>query len=287
MTTMATRKLYIKCSDLASCIGRHKYKPQSETILDYVKAYDGTAYARMHERLGVATKKDEARQAISEIKRVSPSLALELTSSVKDTVAGACDDTTGYSDIVSRTLATLENKIASDSNINERVKSTLIEECKKQIYTTFGTLAETGVIQAVSKQNNIKIHQESGFKVHCKYLIDAYTPDGRRVDVYIKGKVDGLQLDANGNYIVVEVKNRMKRLFGTVVDYEYVQVMAYMYMMEIDTAKLIENFQGQTMEYDIKRDDEEWSKIVKEVRGFVQDVLQHCHDHNNDESEEE
>lgn len=101
------------------------------------------------------------------------------------------------------------------------------------------------------------------------------------IDVYIGGKCDGLSNDGNW---VLEIKNRMRKLFGKVVEYERIQVLAYLFVHGLEFADLVENFGGKTRKYEIQFDEDEWRDVVEEVVQFVEDLslrLSEVYSHRN------
>jgi hypothetical protein len=48
----------------------------------------------------------------------------------------------------------------------------------------------------------------------------------------LKGKIDRVE-DIDGEAVIVEIKNRMKRLFNKVPDYEQIQVQTYMQIVNL------------------------------------------------------
>jgi hypothetical protein len=101
----------------------------------------------------------------------------------------------------------------------------------------------------------------------------------------VGGKVDAFQTLDDGTEIVVEVKNRMRRLFERVVDYEYVQCMCYMYIHQSKKAKLVEKYNSEVREYDIDFVDSKWTDIVKGLVDFTQEVLELAHNHADSDEE--
>ena len=57
----------------------------------------------------------------------------------------------------------------------------------------------------------------------------------------IGGKIDGIILNPDDSKILVEVKNRVSKLFYNVRDYEKVQVLTYMNILGLNNAKLVES----------------------------------------------
>ena len=58
---------------------------------------------------------------------------------------------------------------------------------------------------------------------------------------YIGGKIDGI----NDDKVLIEVKNRMNRLFYRLRDYEKVQIFSYLYILELENARLVECYKKQ------------------------------------------
>ena len=73
------------------------------------------------------------------------------------------------------------------------------------------------------------------------------------------GRLDGLRDDG----VVVESKCRRNRLFGSVPEYERIQLMAYMALTKAPRAVLVENFHEKQQTYDVAFDDVFWESILK------------------------
>ena len=88
---------------------------------------------------------------------------------------------------------------------------------------------------------------------------------GEGREFVVRGKIDRLQMDEDGELVLVEVKSRMKRLFHEVREYEWVQVQCYLQMLpqQIRKAKLIEQYLDETATHEIDRDDEYWQDEIQ------------------------
>jgi len=73
------------------------------------------------------------------------------------------------------------------------------------------------------------------------------------------GRLDGLRDDG----VVVESKCRRNRLFGSVPEYERIQLMAYMALTKAPRAVLVENFDEKQRTYDVAFDDVYWKGILE------------------------
>jgi len=76
----------------------------------------------------------------------------------------------------------------------------------------------------------------------------------------------------DGSRVLVEIKNRTKRLFRKVPDYEYIQVQTYLQMLNLERARLVEQFNSQVLSHDIERDDEFWKNVLKCLESFCQQL---------------
>ena len=83
------------------------------------------------------------------------------------------------------------------------------------------------------------------------------------------GKVDGVLTDDDGDSIIVETKQRQKRLFGRVPDYELPQLLAYMYMARAPAAIQNEDFQGARNEHRVEFDELLWAAIAEDLAAVV------------------
>ena len=138
------------------------------------------------------------------------------------------------------------NNCLSSTNLEQlsKTKNEIINQCKsldtkqKQIIkdslnnvtnTNFGTKHENYAINKYSNLLNTKVIKLDKF-----FKRDLVTY--KNYNWIIGGKIDGLREDN----IVVEVKNRINKLFLSLRDYEKVQVYAYLYILDSNEAHLVE-----------------------------------------------
>jgi hypothetical protein len=94
-----------------------------------------------------------------------------------------------------------------------------------------------------------------------------YTDPTDKFQVILRGKVDGM----NDEY-VVETKNRARRLFGKIPEYEKVQLNAYMFMTGKDKALHIECYNEDQNQTEYGFDKVFWD-------GCLDKVIQFSHEH--------
>jgi RecB family exonuclease len=82
------------------------------------------------------------------------------------------------------------------------------------------------------------------------------------VTFVITGKVDRIEVAADGSRTLVEIKNRTRGFFKTVRDYENVQVQVYLKMLGLLHAKLVEQYNAETNTIAVDRDEELWDNVI-------------------------
>ena len=130
-----------------------------------------------------------------------------------------------------------------------------------------GNIKEDKNLDKTQQKRNIVIDSRNSQMYERELYID---PEGR-FSVFLRGKVDGM----NDEY-VVETKNRTKRLFNMIPDYEKVQLNAYMFMTGKEKALHIEcyNDDQNSVEYDF--DKLFWEDCLDKVVDFTNNHIA-CH----------
>ena len=117
--------------------------------------------------------------------------------------------------------------------------------------TSFGTRHEGDVGEMYHKQTGLRIEKDNARKFW------EFMPG-----FGIVGRFDGF----NEEGTLVEIKNRMRRLFGTVVEYEKVQIHVYMAMSRKTQAQLVERYQDQIMVHEVEFDQQFMDGVLDELK---------------------
>ena len=118
--------------------------------------------------------------------------------------------------------------------------------------TQFGTRKEDTVADMYKAHTGRGIH-----KPPKTYYLDVIPGS-----VKICGKFDGF----NDDDVLIEIKNRMRRLFGRVVDYEKVQIHVYMAMAQTERSQLVERYQDKIMIHQVEFDGEFMDNILSQLK---------------------
>jgi hypothetical protein len=149
--------------------------------------------------------------------------------------AAACDEP-------STQLAQVKEQV-----VDERVA----REMEHVVAMRRGSLRETTTIDVLSQTSVIG---ERNTKLFAKKI-----PGMEHIE--ITGRVDGIDI---ANQTIIEIKNRMNRLFECVRPYEEIQCRVYMWLTGLPKVKLVEDFRGELREYMIEKDDIVWTTEILE-----------------------
>jgi len=126
---------------------------------------------------------------------------------------------------------------------------------------------EDSNLNKTQQKRNITIDSRNS-KMYEKEL---YCESNKQFNIIIRGKIDGM----NDEY-VVETKNRTKRLFNMIPDYEKVQLNAYMFMTDKEKSLHIECYNETQNSTEYPLDELFWGDCCKEIIEFVKrDIV--CH----------
>jgi hypothetical protein len=89
---------------------------------------------------------------------------------------------------------------------------------------------------------------------------------GKSVQYTIVGRIDRIEtlIDETGaeQKILIEIKNRTKKLFKTLFERENIQVQTYLQLTKLTSAKLVEQYNDEINTICIEKDDNYWDNIV-------------------------
>jgi hypothetical protein len=244
---MATRRVTLKASYVAAIIGKNRYKPRSEVFDEMWKKLSPGTFTG-------ATRTDLAFQAL----RVSDEArkVLDEATSIKT------KDST-------ETVAVFEEakgRINSDPKLSEAQKSEIISHLQTQVYTSHGTRSEDKTSDKVEVDTGAKLIRDNSFYSYHVCTIDD-------VSYSVVGKIDRIEERPDGSRTLVEIKNRTRGLFNKVYDYEMIQIQTYLQMLDLEDARLVEQYNAQVNSMPVKRDRDMWDNvIVPGLKAFCEEL---------------
>jgi hypothetical protein len=242
---MSPKPLFVYASEVAACIGRNPYKPPREAAAAIVKRYDPELYASR----GIVSEADVAERVLRETPRLREHLSR---------AASEARSTDGIQDKVAQASKLLPEGLDKDA------KKILESTIRSTMYTSVGTHRESEVFEGLEERLGQAVTLDpKTYKIDMGVLGDSGIP------WVLCGKIDGRAADGG----VVEIKNRMRRLFGKVPDYESVQVLCYMKMLESECAYLVESFQDRHAVHTIPWDAAQWEEIEDTLKQSLENIF--------------
>lgn len=253
------KSICIYASELAVVLGINKYQKISDVILklwqkNFAIDYENTL-TNMRKKYKVEYIPKESD--MQKLKRIQDDSDINVQDKVQQ-----CMQTKNKDDLIKNRTELLK-EINANENIASSVKKEFKESLESMTNKVFGTINEKSVIQFYSEKYNKNVISYTKFirKELCVY---------KDIRWSIGGKIDGLTEDG----IVIEIKNRIYKLFGTMRDYEKPQLQSYMYIMDHSKGHLVESLKRtNSIEMNVIEenfDSEYWNNIVlSKLNNFI------------------
>ena len=163
-----------------------------------------------------------------------------------------------------------KNKVDEVIKAMPTLSKCLESNIKQDLRMKRGNVKEDKNLNKTQVKRNIKIDSRNE-QMYEKVL---YKDDDKNYKIILRGKVDGM----NEEY-VVETKNRTKRLFNMIPDYEKVQLNAYMFLVEKEKSLHIENYDDESNEKEYDFDKLFWDDCLEKIMEFTDDnIVSHLRD---------
>jgi hypothetical protein len=239
------KNICIYASELAIITGHNRYEDVGELILKMWKRNFPDDYKVCMDKVSLDLN--------LEIKEETPEEFLEHISkknNIKNVSQnlGECLNSSNVEDLRTKQKTLLKQFDNLDKPQKQLVKDCII----KKTNTNFGTKYENSAIVKYMEQSGDTVNTINKF-----FKKDLFRTKNNLWS--IGGKIDGI-IHNDESKILVEVKNRVKKLFYNVRDYEKVQILTYMNILDLKEAKLIESLK-KDLDCDINIIDIEFDSI--------------------------
>lgn len=224
----------IGASEVSAIVGQNAFKTSDEVLQSLWQKHNKFSFA-----LNVGqTKKDKEKEAATKdtTSKVAIDKAIEMSKS-----AVLSSETT-------KIIAAAKDVVMASPSLTDEDKKLAIDHLQSNVHTSFGTKNEEVTItdkksDVVSEEKNelIRIDDYFELRVHETFKHE-YTIVGR-VDCIEKNSV-------TGHIKLVEVKNRVNKLFRTLRNYEEVQIQVYLQLLGLKEAKLVEQYNDEVFTID-------------------------------------
>ena len=260
------RDIIFVASELAIVTGHNKYEKPVK-VLDAV-----LNRSQIVKKYIPKSKIEESLLSLSDsdLKTIKLELKIDVNSSLKD-----------IEDVIKNQVMTKSfnqniTEEQSKEKVDEIIKAMpILSKCletniKQDLRMERGNIKEDKNLDNTQKKKNIVIAGRNE-EIYEKVL---YIDPNKLFKIILRGKVDGM----NEEY-VVETKNRTKRLFNMIPEYEKVQLNAYMFLVERVKSLHIENYNDESNEKEYDFDKLFWDDCLAKIIKFTDDnIVSHLRD---------
>lgn len=254
---MKTINLY--ASELATLIGINPYQKVADSLIKLWQTYNEEDFEKSIEEIEKKCEikfKTKEKEGVKEIMKLSEDNKIDI-SKVKE-----CLDSKDTADLLKKRQE-LFKEINEKGEMADAEKKNIMRKIENATNKNFGTVNEKSVIENYAEMSGKKVKTGSKYvkKKLCSY---------KDVEWYLGGKIDGITEDD----IIVEIKNRIYKLFRVVRDYEKPQVQAYMYILSKMRTHLVEsirkNGQSEINIIEEEFDEKYWDEhILRRINNFI------------------
>jgi hypothetical protein len=252
--------LCVYASQLAASIGEHSHKDIAEAAEIMWERADAVSYKEAVRRNSVVTDDDVLEKA-TKIPQVSKMLAN----------AAEVEETSTQTANKYAHLSKEFTSFAKTHRLDQDSVRVIGDALRKTSYTTYGNEQESHVFRHIRDVMGVDCVTDPTF-----YKIQGGVvrgPNGEEWPWYIGGKVDGVSSDRK---MVIEIKNRVNKLYYTPANYEVVQVRSYLELLGVNKGILVECFKTRNKidvnTVEINRSASEWERCMKKLQSFVEFV---------------
>lgn len=236
-------------SQIAACIGFNRHKKPSEAMEAMWERAAPESYAAALQRTRTVTEGDR----ISSLLRDNEAVKRLVDTSMLDS-AHSVDVSTKY-DAATRAISASDMAPADKALIDTAVK--------RNLYTNYGTASEHHALVQVRETLGINARPDDTF-----YKLQIGEVDG--VPLWVGGKIDAI----TDTRLVIEIKNRIRRLFYKVPFYEVVQLQTYLHLLDAPRGAIVECLTTHDNSHinivPVRRDKDLWNDvIVPKMRAFT------------------
>ena len=251
------KDIFLRASDLAKLTGHNRFNDIQETIDQILQSnHICERYVPKSNTEGCLSKLPE-----EEFKKIKQALQLSETSTLQEVEAKVKQ--TVLKDSYSAHISEGTSKTKVEENLKDKQCLKVLEKSLKQdLQMKRGNIKENQNLNHIQQKRDIRI----GSRNSQMYTKELFSSDTYRV--LVRGKVDGISDDT-----LIETKNRTKRLFHKLRDYERVQLEAYFFLTGLQKALLTEHYNEETNEIEYSHDEDFWCECVAKICQFIESKI--------------
>jgi len=241
-------KIFLYSSQLAAFIGRNSHTISSRIFNKLYEKYYEEQLIKMKRMDDLKSKNIGDSSLIDIIGN-----KLENNKDLKIKLDNLCSKNVS-SFVMKKETDDLVKKVLETEKLSDNDKNLLLKAAEGYTNKTFGTIRETNVVDVY--RNKMGVDVVTKLQARYKKVLEY---EGN--ELWLISKIDAMKMDGT----VLEIKNRMYKLFEEVREYEWLQVQAYLEVYNLEQAELVEFLkigEGEMKINKIDRDRKYWEEIV-------------------------
>lgn len=255
------KEIYLNISDISSYIGLNDYE-YVEPFERLFKRSDRKIFTQLLEELDNLIEEKQTKLNLKEDTKLSSKELKEILvlqgqikeleekkqTGIRKEIKAKKMLSEDQINIIEDTNVSLESKKKQITNLLNNKEEHEKEVLRSYVNTIYGTQKEDSAIDIFKQKYNIEDHELNVEQEFFKMELEVPNSEYKW---YIGGKMDGIHKD-----YIIEVKNRTKRIFKKLRDYENTQIQLYLLLTGKDLAKLIQCKDSKIVITDILKDDD-------------------------------
>ena len=238
----------INISQIAIITGDNPYKSKREYLIEYWEKYDKNDYLKFKNKTNFIKETDND---------VINNISSKNNINIKEEL-NKCSNSNNINDFQNNKKELL-NKIEL---LPENEKKEITKSINNVTNTNFGTNNENDIFKIYENMSGLQFIKDN---IYRKYRII----DTIDICVFIGGKIDGINKEKD---TIIEIKNRVNKLFYSLREYEKVQIMCYMHIFNIKKSHLVEafkkKFNAEINIIEVKYDESYMNNIICKIYNF-------------------
>lgn len=250
------KNICIYSSELATLIGLNPYKGCGETIMRIWSVNYKDDYLEIKKSLKETeitkneTKDEKFKRISNKYKEKTPKLKKTLEQCLK-------------TDNIVEMKEKREEILKECKDMDYKDKKEIEDSIREITNTGFGTKNESKSIHMYTQLTGEPVIKFDRFVKRILFKSGVY-------NWYLGGKIDGILADNT----IIEIKNRMHKLFYKLRDYEKIQTYGYMFIFRSSRSQIVETYlKGKSPEVnmmDVEYEDEFWNFVLNRILIFIE-----------------
>ena len=252
------KEICIYASELSNLIGVSFFKPQAETLHRLWKTNFPEDFKNTKKILEKKNKKVKEKESNEEVfDKFKKNLSKEKKKEVCVNM-DKCMEAKEVNSMINQRRELLKECEMLPTKEKKQIEKSIIEMTN----TNFGTKNEDKSIHIYTQMTGLPVIRINKFFKKLIIKSNDYS-------WFLGGRIDGIL----ENRTIIEIKNRMHKLFNKVKDYEKVQTYSYMYILETNKSEIVETYMnGKVPEasmLEVNFEEPFWEFILNRILVFI------------------